>query len=308
MSTLSLAELETYDPRAPQRPSASASGERRFLCPVCGDEKPKDAAHRSLTANTRSGAWNCKRCGARGKLSDFWQDKPRQNRAVRVRGSLRENAPQSEPQKAMVWRDQLKALAPLVETPGAEYLAARGIEVEAARGAGVRFSPDFYGRAAAVFPIRNRAGMLVAATGRYIDGRENPKSRTAGPKREGVFFAPVRVGSRTFAPLDKAAPAVVICEAPIDALSVAVAGFPALALCGASGPDWLHLACGFRRVMVAFDADEPGDEKAVELARLLTTYGAACERLRPEGGKDWNEVLTVFGREELSNFLALKLL
>ncbi len=48
---LSLADLEAYDPRATER-----GRERRFLCPCCGDGKPRNAAHRSLSLNTQTGA------------------------------------------------------------------------------------------------------------------------------------------------------------------------------------------------------------------------------------------------------------
>lgn len=76
---LSLQELEAFDPRALQ-----GGGEGRFLCPLCGQGKPKDAAHRSLTMNVRNGAWQCFRCAARGKLREMWDERlllPRRERA-----------------------------------------------------------------------------------------------------------------------------------------------------------------------------------------------------------------------------------
>jgi predicted RNA-binding Zn-ribbon protein involved in translation (DUF1610 family) len=315
-SALSLADLEAFDPRAPCR-----ERERRFLCPLCGDGKPKDQAHRSLTANLQSGAWNCKRCGATGKLTDFWQERPKANRSARVRGSLRaafgvptdavsEAATELDAAKpASNWRHQLRGLRPLLDTPGANYLQRRIIPLELAHIAGARFSGDFYGRAAVVFPIRDRAGALVAATGRYIDGRDNPKTRIAGHKRDGVFMAPVPLQSgRTVQPFDKDAPAIIVTEAPLDALSLAAAGFPSIALCGTTGPAWLHLACGFRRVLLAFDGDEPGDTAAAALAGALATYGASCERLRPENVKDWNQLLCTSGAAALSDWLAPRVL
>jgi hypothetical protein len=319
LPALSLADLEAYDPHARSTPGGS---ERRFLCPLCGDGKPKDAAHRSLCANTQSGAWNCKRCKASGKLSDFWTERPKQSRPARVRGSLRaafdvppvtvkaapeySGASAASTPAAKDWRHHLRGLCPLPDTAGAAYLAGRGIACEVAHAAGARFSPSWFGRAAVVFPIRDRAGALVAAQGRHITG---DGKLTAGPKRDGVFCAPVQLPSgRALQPFDKDAPAIIICEAPIDALSLAAAGYPALALCGTSGPAWLHLACGFRRVFLAFDGDLVGGSAADELAGVLATYGASGDRLRPENAKDWNEALCTSGVAALAEWLASHIL
>lgn len=290
----SLRELEELDPQS----STRSGHEQRFLCPLCGGDKPRDAAHRSFCANLGTGAWNCKRCKATGKLTDFWVERPKLSRREHSRNALKSaftlESPklQTEPATTSNWRAHLKALQPLQGTPSEEYLTGRGIALEAAHLAGTRFSGDFYGRCAVVFPIRDRAGALVAASGRYIDGRDNPKTRIAGAKRNGVFFAPVQLPSgRILQPFDKDAPAVIVTEAPIDALSIATAGFPAIALCGTSGAVWLYKACGFRRVLLAFDADDAGDNAAASMTSDLANYGASCERLRPENGKDWNEVL-----------------
>lgn len=302
---LSLADLEAFDPGA-----ARGGTERVSRCPICQSDE------RAFHFNATTGAYNCKRasCAASGKLTDFWNERPKLSRQHRSRAalnsafSLQAPKPQTEPATATNWRAPLKALVPLRDTAGAEYLAGRGIACEIAHAAGARYSPDFYGRAAVVFPIRDRASTLVAATGRYIDPRANPKARTGGHKRDGVFHAPAQVNGRAFAPLDKSVPAIIVCEAPIDALSIAAAGYPAIALCGTSAPDWLHLACGFRRVLLAFDGDAAGDKAAAALIGALDTFGASCERLRPENGKDWNEVLTRSGAAALGEYLAVRVL
>jgi len=50
----------------------------------------------------------------------------------------------------------------------------------------------------------------------------------------------------------------------------------------------------WRRVLLAFDADEAGDKAAAEWTAALR-YGTRCERLQPEGAKDWNELLQTHG-------------
>lgn len=105
----------------------------------------------------------------------------------------------------------------------------------------VKWSPSWLGRPAVVFPIYDDKGALVAAQGRYTDGREDPKARTLGRKKRGVFLT-----GDFWEQVRKGAP-VILTEAPIDALSLSACGFPALALCGRSGwPQWLPIKCAFK--------------------------------------------------------------
>ena len=296
----SLADLEALDAGAP-----GDGRERRFLCPLCGDGKPRDTAHRSLCANTQSGAWNCKRCDATGKLTDFWRDRPKSNPRELARhkrrqlSQLPDESPQSTPESATGesatdWREQLRGARSIEGTPAETYLRGRGISIEAAKDSGVLFAPNFYGKPAAVFLICDRDGNATGASGRYFDANATPKTRIAGTKRNGLFTTS---GALT-------APAIILTEAPLDALSLASAGYPAAALCGTSAPAWIHLACGLKYVLTAFDADEAGDGAADALAARLRLYGARCERLRPDGAKDWNEALQRDGRAALGIFVA----
>ena len=154
-----------------------------------------------------------------------------------------------------------------------------------------------------MFPIRDAQGTLSAAQGRYIRAGKGPKARTTGDKKLGVF------ATEGFWESVKRGAPVVICEAPIDALSVALCGFPALALCGKDGwPDWLPIKCAFKNVALAFDADDAGDSGAEKLGNVFSSLGAKPFRLRPEGGKDWNEVLCSQGHKTLEDWLAVHLL
>jgi len=345
---LTLAELLDFDPQAPAN---------RCWCPLCGEGKPRDAAHRSLSFDRVSGKWKCFRCNAGGTLREFWREKtgdakpgadwkagaPRARSTLRAAFALSPTTPppqvlpaqnvspsESTPSAGAStgstpaqWRERWEIAVSLPDTPGAEYLARRGIALEVAQLAGVRFcadwnatpaqetKPEAKGKkrramAAVVFPIRAQHGEIVAAQARAISGSAK---LTAGPKKEGAFFAPVQMKSgRIFAPLDAHTPVIAITEAPIDALSLACAGFPALALCGTSGPSWLHIACGLRRVALALDADEAGDRAATELEKLLVPFGARCTRLIPQDAKDWNEMLLQIGAARLDEFLTPRLL
>lgn len=85
-----------------------------------------------------------------------------------------------------------------------------------------------------------------------------------------------------------------IAESAVDALSafslaeLRKPGTVFLSTCGAASrlPAWLE-AWTPQRVICAFDADDAGDEAADRLA----ARDPRVRRLRPDGGKDWNEIL-----------------
>lgn len=154
-----------------------------------------------------------------------------------------------------------------------------------------------------VFPVCDRSGAPVALNGRFLSVQgEQLKTQTIGTKSHGTFMAPaLDKNGNSIRPLD--APTLIVTEAPIDALTLAVVGHPAIACIGTSGPHWLHLACGLKRVLLAFDADEAGDDAATSINLMLKPHGARCERLRPQHGKDWNEVLQAVGTLEFRAWL-----
>ena len=318
--TLTLAQLELFDPQA-----SAANVERRFWCPLCGETKPRDAAHRSLCVNTQNGLWNCKRCSAKGLLGEFQRnntDASSSTRATRAANALKRSfslevgsqpvLTEKMPHAALeadvlstqeAWRAIHQAAQPVTGTAGEEYLQHRAIPVKVAEQAGVLFSRNWHSRSALVFPFCNQEGSLVAIAGRCLrnGGIDKP---AAGPKKQGAFFAP----AGKFLPLDEAVPAIILCEAPFDALSLASAGFPTLALGGTAPPTWLVQACAFRRVALALDADDAGDAASERIGELLSSVGTSCQRLRPDGAKDWNEYLQLYSTPQLSDFLALHLL
>ena len=312
--TLSLADLENFDRTAPTR---EGQKERRFLCPLpdCS-EKRATAAHRSLAVNVGTGAWNCHRCHAKGKLREFWTEAAKDARPTsrrdrdrqRIRRAL-QLPPPVQPVDNVDIGEMKKRIGPqlhLSDTPGAFYLESRCLPAEFCHAAGVRFAPEFgrsdkwAGRPAITFPVRDKAARLVAVQGRFIEsaGKGDVRILTFGPRGRGVFTT---VGAL-------AAPVIVVTEAPIDALSLALCGVPAVALCGCEGrPDWLKVHCAFQAVIAAFDADEAGDKAARTLAADLAGVGARVLRLRPVGAKDWNAALLSRGGDDLRTWLAQEL-
>jgi hypothetical protein len=298
---LSLAELEAFDPQAPVR-----AVERRFCCPLpaCAG-KTLDSTHRSLCVNTDSGAWNCKRCGATGRLRDRWDNRPSRSGRYRPRlqrlGALPPPPLPSAPpiDMAPTWTDRWERSIAILGTPGADYLTGRGIDPRVAAAAGVRFAEswpakkDDY-RPGIVFPLRDPQLVLRAVEIRYIDGREDPKAQTNGPKKQGAFITP--------GALD--APCLVLVEGPADALALASCGVHAVALMGTETPVWLSKLAMFRSVVLALDAEEVGDSACDKINHELTRFGCKIQRWRPVGHKDWAEVVEHEGTAELTAHLA----
>jgi DNA primase len=297
---LSLADLEAFDLHPQGR-----DPEKVFKCPICQSDE------RAFHVNTQTGVYNCKRasCGATGKLTDFWTERPKlkgreySRLTLRRAFALEESKPKSEAATAATWREYFDKAAPVAGTPGEEYLASRGIPERIASAAGVRFLSTLYDRPAVLFPFE-QSGAPVAFQARYIDGKSDGH-RAQGPKSEGAFLT---------APDALRSAAIVLCEAPIDALSMAACGVPAVALGGTSAPDWIAKACAFRRVLLAFDNDlnGAGDMAAQKLAPLLQSRGARVARLAPlreatADKSDWNTMLLQHGAAPLRAWLMARL-
>lgn len=282
---LSLADLEAIDSG-----SRGQGTERRFCCPLPACEgKPRDRSHRSLSLQVATGLWHCFRCGASGLLHDRatgpgWRS---DGHSVALKAGT-EKQQVTRPDNASRWLGKFKDASPIAATPGEAYLKDRGIPRDIATEAGVRYAPSYFGRPAVLFPVRTTESELIAVHGRYID-QAQPRMRTSGPKRRGIFSTGERIDHGLLA----------VTEAPIDALSLAVLGLPALAICGTSWPRWLPAALAGKSVYLAFDADEAGDAAAAQLRLQLTEGSVQCQRLRPPGVKDWNDALLAGFRTRL---------
>lgn len=302
---LSLTELESFDPRAP-----SGGRERRFCCPLCGQSKSMDAEHRSIAVDTDTGKWFCHRCHAKGVIKERWtqrdskpfQSQDRRRAAVKAKFEIKPKAePQPEPEELgkieKIRAQYPKWVAAFPGSPAAQYLESRGIPEKLAIAAGCGYAERWErGDRRVVFPVRDKASELVAISARAIDPEYiGPKVDTRGPKKLGVFAI---AGTLT-------AEIPIITEAPIDALSLAVAGFPAMATIGTSWPEWLPKHCSFRASGIAFDADQAGDQAAEKLTAEL--WSARAIRLRPVGGKDWNDILITAGAEVIRSQVCVSL-
>lgn len=274
----------------------------RWLCPLCGPEHRQDAAHRSLSVERSSGAWLCHRCGASGLLLEHqtrrlaredleWEQllarQPRPEPRHR-----RQPRPEPTPEPVSPPWGHLERL-PLAGSPGEDYLAGRGLPLPPP-AADAHWCPRFGpqgrpGRPAVLFAIRDGSGTPVAVQGRFTDDG-TPKVLSLGPISKGLFATPGAL----------AAPRLVVTEAPLDALALALSGVPALATCGKRRgmPQWFIELARDREVVAAQDADAAGDEMAQDLADCL---GTEVARWRPIwDGEDWASILDLLGSEALA--------
>jgi DNA primase len=316
MNAVTLEEIQNYDSR-PQK----SGDEARFLCSlsdVCRS-KPRDGEHRSLCVNTRTGFYVCHRCGAKGKLKDFWEERPRLNKKQVAHAKL--SAQFSAPVKTKKEDDansehlsenyveKFKSYkASFIESQAEEYLQGRGILPEIAREAGCGYATAWEHwekretkwlltgvDRRVVFPIYDQRGELVAIHGRAIEEKHfNSSKITKGDKSLGIFAAQ---------PEALKAKVVAICEGAIDALALASCGVAAVAMTGTTAPDWLFKKLAFKHVLLATDADEAGDKAADKLKFELEKYGAKTFRLRPRRAKDWGEIVQTAGAEKMRPFL-----
>jgi len=300
-AALSLADLEAFDTPQGRDP------EKHCRCPIC------HSSERAFHFNTATGVYNCKRasCGATGKLSDFWQERPKQNHKQRARNALsaafapKDCSPKAKPTNATAatWQTHFKSARPIGSTPNVQnYLTRRGLSQEIAANADVR-ALLLFGRAFVAFPFCDLTGAAVAFQARAIDDEPNGH-RAYGTKSDGIFS--------TCAYALKSS-SVILCEAPIDALSLAASGFEAVALGGTSAPAWIAPALAFKRVYLAFDNDEngAGDKAARELAPDLQSFGASVSRLAPlreddADKSDWNGMLLQHGAPALHAWITAR--
>ena len=180
---------------------------------------------------------------------------------------------------------------PLAGTAGQAYVERRGIAVEVADSAGLRYAADFAGRAAVVAGLYDHHGMLASVHGRYLEvGRRQDKMLTIGP---GGGTVNVLGGWRT----DQ----LILVEGLFDALSLAVCGYSCAASIGRWVP-WIPEIATGRTVWLAFDAGRSGEAAVSRYAEQMRT--ARIRRMLPPGrSKDWNTALVKRGTHVVANWV-----
>ena len=187
--------------------------------------------------------------------------------------------------------ERMARAEPLRGTPGHAYVERRGVPLQVAEAAGLRFDADWSGRAAVLVPMRNQDGALTSVHGRHLHTvRGQTKMLTVGA---GGGVVGIRDGWRD-EPL-------ILVEGLFDALSLAVCGWSSVATLGRWAP-WLAQVAARRVVWLGFDANRPGEREAARCAQWLPE--ARVRRLLPPPRcKDWSTALVKQGRGALTRWL-----
>lgn len=187
-------------------------------------------------------------------------------------------------------------------TLGEAYLAAHRIDAGLACSAWVQYHPAFsvLESPALFFPLqRERAGAFV---GRHVFCFEDDvEARSFPPCKEGETWDTVdRTGIFATAKAFDTGRLVFVLR-PIDALSLAMCGVPAIATCGYEPLPWLPARCaGAKVIYIAFDDNEAGEGAAWSLCTLLKPTGARIQRLQStQWGGHWNAALVTHGPKVL---------
>ena len=300
VSSLSLADIEAYDPRPSRR------GKRlRAKCPIHGGDRQQ-----SLSVDTETGWGRCFACGVVVRVADFQPAEERIENRWRVEGvgtrpAAQRVAPEPPPSSPTPNHGALeKAGEQLPGSPGEVYLADRHIPLTVAQRYDVGYvrKGGWPGRYCArrwprlTFPLATPEGV----TNWYsrAASSEAPRSEAhdvlSGPK--GYFH---------FAALDQN-DTVVVVEAPLDGLALAASGCDSfVALIGTHHfrPEWF-LAAGVKNLILALDQDEAGGKAAEELVWKAAEVGLVCALLPASvyaGEKDLNAALMKVGYLDLSS-------
>ena len=180
---------------------------------------------------------------------------------------------------------------PLLNTDGQCYVEKRGISIDLAHEAGVRYDPDWNGRPAVVAAMVDAGSEICSLHGRYLNtiGKQH-KMLTIGPGG-GIFHVGATWNHDP----------IILVEGLFDALSLATCGYSAIATVGRLAP-FLPEVCKDHIVILAFDGNRPGESEVAFYKDFLTE--SRCYRITPPGRcKDWNAALMRHGQHGIQQWL-----
>jgi len=162
--------------------------------------------------------------------------------------------------------------------------------------------PYDYFRNRIIFPIIDTVGNIVAFGGRVMDDSK-PKylntSDTPGFKKSNHLFA------LNFAK-NFASDEMILCEGYMDVIALHAAGFEnAVATLGtAITPNHARIFAKYtKKVVIAYDSDNAGQNAADKAMRLLSEAGVEVRVLKLTGAKDPDEYIKTFGKDAFRNVI-----
>ena len=159
-----------------------------------------------------------------------------------------------------------------------------------------------YFRNRVIFPIINTSGDIIGFGGRVMDDSK-PKylnsSDTPGFKKSKNLFA------LNYAK-NHCSERLILCEGYMDVIACHAAGFEnAVATLGTAltQEQARLMAKHTKKVVIAYDSDEAGQNATKKAIRILTDVGLEVKVLNMEGAKDPDEYIKKFGKDRFARLL-----
>lgn len=197
----------------------------------------------------------------------------------------------------------LRAVATAVEalptSPGAAYLAERGIPLEVAGELGIGWGTRGVLANRVVFPLSGPDGIPTSATARRIhetDNRRDPKYRTLEGK---AGYVKTLFNGGAIAHARRTGHPLIVVEGPLDAAACVAAGLPLVVAIGSTSYAYPDHFAGLTTVILALDGDQAGQAGRRALWLELVARGVDVLLLPVdalEGCKDLGEYWQRFRR------------
>lgn len=273
------------------------SGENDFPCPNCSEFR-NNKAEKVLGVNGTSGQFYCHHCEFKGILDEMKEHRPSRPAPERHPKKPRPQRP-SVPVERKYEKPGFAGGVPLTAN-GLDWLESRGISAKTAEIMRVHSKLGHRNGEAVGFPCFDGTGEIYHIKYRNFGvkggtGADDRKFWTT-PGTEAIFF-----GDNL---LSEGMEEVIICEGEMDQLSFVEAGFDnAVSVPMGAGKGGkiersfekaAYVLDKAKRVVVAVDDDEKGEELAHEIYRRLG-YQKCREVSFPQGCKDANEALMKHG-------------
>lgn len=212
----------------------------------------------------------------------------------------------------------MTGVRPFAESPAAEYLAARGLNVP--DNADLLYHPDLASRetnagyAALIGPIRDESGDVVAVHRTYLrrddDGVVRKDQHLTSINKAKTMLGPVGGGAVKLALLGNG-DSLALSEGIETGLAfmTAVPGVPVWATLSTSGLEAVNLPGQVRNVLILADNDASGAgmRSAEAAAQRLRAQGRHVDIvLPPDEGTDFNDCLQTYGPEGIRDALRVR--
>lgn len=273
-----------------------AGNEWKACCPFHPDRSP------SFTIFAGDRRFHCFGCGASGDVLDFVQRSRSVTliEAARMLGAgmlpklatravpVRDGKPENVARARRIWRDA----APVSDTPAQAYLRRRGITIEAPPA--FRFArlshPDGGDHPCLVALVTSPDDKPLGIQRTYL-AEDGVKAAVSAVKLSLGF---VGGGAIRLAP---AASELIVAEGAEDGLTLLQElRLPVWVAAGASMLPRMMFPAVVGSVVIAADADGPGEVAAAKAAQAFIRRGLAVRTMRPAPGcKDWNQQLLTMG-------------